>query len=56
MFTMWRDVVYFLVGALVGAFIAVAEFGPALRECATQLSNPEHCISYCEKAWADYGC
>ena len=56
MFSTWRDAWYFLAGALVGAFIAVLEFGPPLRDCRTAVDNPEHCVPYCEQAWEEYGC
>ena len=57
MFSTWRDAWYFLAGALVGALIAVLEFGPPLRDCRTALGNPEHCAAYCNDAWRDYyGC
>lgn len=64
MFVLWRDVFYFLFGAVVGVVISTAMdwnyVSRAMRkvaECQAELVDPDHCAPYCNAAWRDYyGC
>lgn len=59
-----RDVFGFLFAFILGLVVSsVMDYRYVHRQivqvaqCEAELSNPDHCIDYCEKAWSDfYGC
>ncbi len=60
---MWSNTLWCLIGCVIGIVIStacdwkyVSDAMNRVAQCQATLANPEHCVSYCEQAWAEFGC